>query len=67
MPTGAYVDIIEGLTLVYKFVAEGFAVVFTVAKFPENISFGVLDGGSFVAASVLTITALVSVIYEAAG
>ena len=60
-------DIIEGLTLVYKFVAEGFAVVFTVAKFPENISFGVLDGGSFVVASVLTITDLISVIDAATG
>ena len=60
-------DVIEGWTLLYKFVAEGFAVVFTVAKFPENIYFGVMDRGSFVVASVLTITSLVSVINAAVG
>ena len=43
------------------------AVVFTVAKFPASISFTVLGGGSFVVASVLTITTLVSVIDAAAG
>ena len=67
VPAGAYVDVIEGWTLLYKFVAEGFAVVFTVAKFPENIYFGVMDRGSFVVASVLTITSLVSVINAAVG
>ena len=67
VPAGAYMDVIEGWTLVNKFIAEGFEVVFTVAKFPATISFGVLDGGSFVVASVLTISALVSVINVAAG
>ena len=52
-------DIIEVLTLVYKFVAEGFAVFFTVAKFPATIYLGVLDKGYFVVASILTITVLV--------
>ena len=60
-------DVIERWARVHKFVDEGFAVVFTVAKFLATISLGVLDGGYFVVASVLTITALVSVINAAAG
>ena len=67
VPAGAYVDVIEGWTLVYKFVAEGFTVDFTVTKFPATISFGVLDRGYFVVASALIITALVSVIDASAG
>ena len=60
-------DVIEGWTLVYKFVSEGFAVVFTIAKFTVTISFGILDRDSFVVASILTITTLVSINYAAAG